>query len=105
MEEERFLAEIMDLEAERLKELTAYLEMPHAHKSTDVLNWYHVFGDKFPSVTLMWRQFYARPAASAGPERLFSGASKMHHKEAGNMKSSTIERTLLCAKNCDPCAI
>ena len=88
-----------------MKQLTAYLELPQAHKDTDVLQLYHVHGDDFPTVTLMWRQFHGRPASSAGPERLFSGASKMHHKEAGSMLSSTIERTLLCAENCDPWAM
>ena len=93
---------IMDSATKRLSELTKYLEMPQAPKGTDVLEWYHIHGDDFPTVTLMWRQFHARPASSAGVERLFSGAGKMHGAEQQNMKSETIQRTLMCAQNCDP---
>jgi hypothetical protein len=93
-----------DHDTMRLKQLTAYLDMPEAPKGTDILEWYHNHGDEFSRVTLMWRQFHARPASSGGVERLFSGAGKMHGPDAQTMVSSTIQRTLLCAVNCDPWA-
>ena len=78
--------------------------MKSASKSVDVLEWWYQNEDKFPRVTKMWRQFHGRPAASAGVERLFNGAGKMHGDDAMTMKSETIQNTLMCSKNYDPWA-
>ena len=85
-----------------MRELLDYLEMKPAPKSADILTWWHVNEHLFPRVCKMWRQFHGRPAASAGVERLFSGAGKMHGDDAMTMKSETIGNNLMCAKNYDP---
>jgi hypothetical protein len=71
----------------------------------DITQWYHANEHLFPRVCKMWREFHARPASSAGVERLFSGAGKMHGDDAQQMKSETILNTLMCAKNYDPWAV
>ena len=91
-----------DPDHKRLKELNAYLERKPASKTVPVMDWWHVNGSDFPTVELMWRQFHARPASSAGVERLFCGAGKMHGDDAQNLKSESIQNALICAKNYNP---
>lgn len=90
------------LSARRSQELTTYLALARAHKSTDILQWWHVNGPRFPTVERMWRQFHGKPASSAGVERLFSGAGKKHSDEAANMKSETICNDILASMNYNP---
>ena len=87
---------------ESVKQLEKYLELKQAPVDTDILEWWFENENKYPRVCMMWRQFHGRPASSAGVERLFSGAGKMHGKDAQTMKSETIQETLMCAVNYNP---
>ena len=44
----------------------------------DVLQWWRVREIKWPQLAKMVKQYFAAPASSAGVERLFSAAGKMH---------------------------
>ena len=45
---------------------------------TDILEWWRVRQFDLPSLAKMARQFLSMPASSAGPERLFHTAGRMH---------------------------
>ncbi|KAK3245305.1 hypothetical protein CYMTET_45108 [Cymbomonas tetramitiformis] len=85
-----------------VKELEKYLDLKQAAPDTAILDWWFQNEAKYPCVCKMWRQFHGRPASSAGAERLFSGAGKMHGKDAQTMKSETIQQTLGCSVNYNP---
>ncbi|KAK3237808.1 hypothetical protein CYMTET_52142 [Cymbomonas tetramitiformis] len=85
-----------------VKQLEKYLELKQAPPDTAILDWWFQNEAKYPCVCKMWRQFHGRPASSAGVERLFSGAWKMHGKDAQTMKSETIQQTLGCSVNYNP---
>jgi hypothetical protein len=76
-------------------ELDKYLALPqlsHAQdgKDTDIMEWWRVRQFDFPHLARMARQFLAIPASSAGPERLFHTAGRMHD----DLKKCTGEDTL-----------
>ena len=43
-----------------------------------ILDWWNVKGRKWPALAKMVKQHFAAPASSAGVERIFSAAGKMH---------------------------
>ena len=47
----------------------------------------------------MAKQYLAQPASSAGVERVFSAAGKMHDNLRKSMKDSTLEHSLFAAFN------
>ncbi len=49
----------------------------------------------------MVKQFLALPASSAGPERVFSAAGKMHTDLRKSMRDDTLEHSLIAAFNYD----
>ena len=60
-------------------ELAKYLALPQEHDTDlDVLAWWRLNKTQFPILSKMARQFLAAPATSAGPERLFRLAGRMH---------------------------
>ncbi len=77
-------------------EVERYLRLPQIalHNASghdqDILYWWKQNAPDFPFLSKMARQFLAAPASSAGAERLFSGAGKMHD----DLKKSTDELTL-----------
>jgi len=93
-------AAVADL-TRRMRPIMDYLEMPKAPNKSLVLDWWHDNERHIPRVCLMWRQFHARPASSAGVERWFSGASMMHAANAKNMKSETIGAFMMTEMNYD----
>ena len=77
-------------------EVERYLRLPQIalHNASghdqDILYWWKQHAPDFPFLSKMARQFLAASASSAGAERLFSGAGKMHD----DLKKSTDELTL-----------
>lgn len=65
----------------------------------DLLSWWKVHSTVFPNLSRMARQYLAFPASSAGVERLFSAAGRMHNDLRKNVKESTLERSLMVWKN------
>ena len=49
----------------------------------------------------MDKQYLAAPFSSAGVERVFSAAGKMHDDLRKSAKDSTLEHSLFAAFNCD----
>ena len=61
---------------------------------------------KLPEITgralaKMVKQYFAAPASSAGVERVFSAAGKMHGDLQKSAKDSTLEHSLFAAFNTD----
>jgi hypothetical protein len=76
-------------------EIDKYLSLPqmlHTQdgKDTDIMDWWRARQFDFPHLARMARQFLAIPASSAGPERLFHTAGRMHD----DLKKCTGEDTL-----------
>ena len=60
-----------------------------------------LFGSKWPALTKMIKQYFAAPASSAGVERVFLAAGKMHGDLQKSAKDSTLEHSLFAAFNTD----
>ena len=54
-----------------------------------------------PALAKMVKQYFAAPASSAGVERVFSAAGKMHSDLQKSAKDTTLEHSLFAAFNCD----
>ena len=54
-----------------------------------------------PALAKMVKQYFAAPASSAGVERVFSAAGKMHGDLQKAAEDSTLERSLFAAFNTD----
>ena len=55
----------------------------------DVLAWWKAKEPKWPALAKMVKQYFAAPASSAGVERVFSAAGKMHGDLQKSAKDST----------------
>ena len=76
-------------------EVDAYLQLPalpFQRRGTDTnpLDWWSVNGPNMPHLLKMARQFLAMPASSAGPERVFSSAGKMHDDQKKSLSEDTL---------------
>ena len=67
----------------------------------DVLKWWHARELKWPRLAKMVEQYFATPASSAGVERVFSAAGKMHTDLKKSAKDTTLEHSLFAAFNTD----
>ena len=56
---------------------------------------------QWPSLALMVKQYFAAPASSAGVERVFSAAGKMHSDLRKAMKDSSLQHSIVAAYNTD----
>ena len=54
-----------------------------------------------PHLARMARQYLGEPATSAGVERLFSKAGKMHSDLAASMNDNSLQHSLFAFKNTD----
>ena len=54
---------------------------------------------KWPALAKMVKQYFAAPASSAGVERVFSAAGKMHGDLQKSAKDTTLEHSLFAAFN------
>ena len=55
----------------------------------------------WPNLAKMVKQYFAAPASSAGVERVFSAAGKMHGDLQKSVKDTTLEHSLFAAFNTD----
>jgi hypothetical protein len=84
-------------------ELDKYLALP-VEKNTDldVLAWWKAKDnqkDGLPILAKMARQFLGRPASSAGVERMFSKAGKLHGEDKASQEDGTLEHCLFASAN------
>ena len=97
-------------------ELEFYLAMPQEQNlDLDVLLWWKARdhnhkpdassgrpqGLPIPTLARMVRQHFGRPASSAGVERMFSKAGKLHDDGKASQADDTLQHYLLAAANCD----
>jgi hypothetical protein len=87
------------------EELDAYLVLPQAHHinksgvECDILEWWKTHAHMFPNLSKMARQYLGMPASSAGVERLFSAAGRMHSDFRKSAKEETLEMQLIVYQN------
>jgi len=92
-------------ERKQMKEVETYLRLPQvpAHcddgSDFDLCMWWRSHSQTFPRLSIMARVHHALPASSAGVERLFSAAGRMHDDFKKNTSESTLESSLLVYKN------
>ena len=55
--------------------------------------------DGLPILAKMARQFLGRPASSAGVERMFSKAGKLHGEDKASQEDGTLEHCLFASAN------
>ena len=65
----------------------------------NVLDWWKEKEKIWPKLAKMAKQYLAQPASSAGPERVFSAAGKMHGDLQKANKDSTLEHSLFAMQN------
>ena len=80
-------------------ELSAYMALPVESMHTNVIEWWRRHLSFFPNLSRMARQYLARPATSAGVERLFSAAGLTFVDLAHAMKEKTLGCSLLATYN------
>ena len=86
--------------APELDELELYLADPEEPDiNMDVLAWWKAKESKWPKLPKMVKQYFASPASSAGVERVFSAAGKMHGDLQKSAKDTTLEHSLFAAFN------
>lgn len=86
----------------KIDELEQYLAEPEeSDLNLKVLDWWKLKESKWPTLAKMVKQYFAAPASSAGVERVFSAAGKMHSDLQKSAKDSTLEHSLFAAFNTD----
>ena len=81
-------------------ELEQYLADPEEPElDVKVLAWWQAKESKWPNLAKMVKQYFAAPASSAGVERVFSAAGKMHGDLSKSAKDETLEHSLFAAFN------
>jgi hypothetical protein len=101
-----------DVDKEAADELEVYLALPVEKKlDLDVLAWWKARDhckpadlatgrpEGLPHLAKMARQFLGRPATSAGVERMFSKAGRMHDDMRAAQTDGTLQHALLAAAN------
>ena len=76
-------------------EVDFYLQLPalptqRNGRDTDPLDWWSANYLSLPNLCKMARQFFAMPASSAGPERAFTAAGRMHDDYKKNLSEETL---------------
>ena len=82
-------------------ELQQYLDLDvdDMDLKTDVLKWWKKKEHQWPRLAKMVKQYFAQPASSAGPERVFSADGKMHDDLKKAAKDSSLEHSLFAMQN------
>lgn len=99
------------------KRTLMYLSLPkETDMDVDVLHWWRLRDrqnqtktssgsatgtDALPHLAKMARQYLGRPASSAGVERAFSKAGKLHDDLKAAQDDDTLAHALLAGKNCE----
>eukprot|EP00873_Tetraselmis_striata_P013611 jgi/Tetstr1/433875/TSEL_023055.t1 len=100
-------AKLSEVLATQMKEVEEYLKLPQVNPINDdgtdfdLLAWWKARQTIFPHMSKMARQFHAFPATSAGVERLFSAAGRMHNDFKKSTSETTLEHALIVYKNLD----
>ena len=76
-----------------------YLSTPLAGTEIKLLQFWKNNEGRWPKLAKMAKQYLAAPASTAGVERVFSAAGKMHDNLRKSMKDSTLEHSLFAAFN------
>ena len=105
----RLIGKIADADAEpdraaapERDELEEYLSSPlETDMDLDLLAYWKLKESTWPKLAKMAKQYLAAPFSSAGVERVFSAAGKMHDDLRKSAKDSTLEHSLFAAFNCD----
>ena len=85
-----------------LDELEQYLADPEEPElDVKVLKWWEAKESKWPNLCKMVKQYFAAPASSAGVERVFSAAGRMHGDLSKSAKDETLQHSLFAAFNTD----
>ena len=93
------MAAVLPAANDELEEYLADPEKPEI--DVNVLLWWKEKSAKWPRLAKMVKQYYAAPTSSAGVERVFSAAGKMHGDLSKSAKDSTLEHSLFAAFNTD----
>ena len=94
-------ADAATAKAER-DELEEYLAEPEEEDlDMKVLAWWQAREGRWPNLAKMVKQYFASPASSAGVERVFSAAGKMHSDLKKSSKDDTLEASLFAMQNMD----
>jgi hypothetical protein len=81
-------------------ELGRYLALPVVKGSKgEPLTWWKANGAKFPTLALMARSFLAVPASTAGLERMFSTAGRLHNDLKKRATENTIQDKMMAKFN------
>jgi len=81
-------------------ELDEYLSLPQdTDLELNVLHWWRGNEVRWPTLCRMAKTVLAPPASSAGVERVFSAAGRMHGDEQKNMVADTLEYALFAHHN------
>lgn len=81
-------------------ELDRYMALPEVmDKDIDVLEWWRRHEEEYPQLSRMARQFLAVPATSAGAERVFSRAGRLHDDFKKSTGEETLEDSLMVSVN------
>lgn len=89
-----------DSEEPIIDDLERYLRQPQESRvELDILLWWKLRQAEFPHLANMARQFLSLPATSAGPERLFSKAGRMHDALKKCTGEDTLQHALMVAVN------
>lgn len=67
----------------------------------DILAWWKAKESAWPFLSKMVKQYLAAPASSAGVERVFSAAGRMHGDLSKAVKDCTLQHSLFAAYNTD----
>ena len=78
-----------------------YLSTPLAGTEIKLLQFWKNNEGRWPKLAKMAKQYLAAPASTAGVERVFSAAGKMHDDLRKSEKDSTLEHSLFAAFNCE----
>jgi hypothetical protein len=83
-----------------ISEIDKYLALPQQRallpcgQEACPLEWWRGYANTLPHLAKMARQFLALPASSAGPERIFHAAGRMHDDMKKRTLDTTLEHTL-----------
>ena len=74
-------------------------EPPIDDADFNLLEWWKHREARWPKLARMVKQYLAAPASTAGVERVFSAAGRMHTDLRKSMQDSTLEHAILAAFN------
>ena len=86
---------------DELEEEVADTDVPDLKLNDPRLKWWKERESKWPNLAKMVKQYFASPASSAGVERIFSAAGKMHTDIKQASSDTTLMHSLFVCFNVD----